>query len=170
MSTLVPRMRTSVERPDWHRSASCRGDGRWFVDRLTKTTAEELRRICRACPVAGECLAEAISLEPVVRTGGVLRVGILGHRAWRRVESVVAELTPVTPADWTALASWIVDGDSDEVEVERVRRRPGVGRRVTAPARRLEPVIGGFPTCCNYDVTTASHAFTRAELVAARSA
>lgn len=162
-------MSVDLERPDWHGSASCRSDGRWLVDKLTRFTAETLREVCRSCPVAGECLAEALDLDPVVRTCGVLRVGILGARAWRPVEALVAEVGPVTAADWTAVAVRVLEGDP-VVRVVRERRRPGVGRRVTKRARRVEPVAGGFPTLWSYDVTPAGEAMTRTAILAARSA
>jgi len=161
-------MAVDIERPQWHSSAACRGDERWLVDRHTTASAEELRRICRGCPTAGECLAEALALEPVVRTCGVLRAGVSGGPAWRRVEALVAELAPATPADWSAFAAWLLDDDLAEVEVVRVRREPRPGRRVTAPVRRLEPASSPLMRLWHYDTTASGQTMTRAELVAAR--
>ena len=61
-------MKVSVVDVEWFSSASCLIDHqhereRWYPDRSTpKTTIEETRRICRRCPVRGECLGWALGV------------------------------------------------------------------------------------------------------------
>jgi WhiB family transcriptional regulator, redox-sensing transcriptional regulator len=49
----------------WQQQASCRGmDGEmWFPvgsDRAALLDAEQAKQVCRCCPVAAECLSEAL--------------------------------------------------------------------------------------------------------------
>lgn len=81
----------------------------------------------------------------MLRTYGVCRVGTIGV-AWRRVEVLVDEFAPVTPADWATLAAWVLDGDVAELVVVRRRRN----RRLIPAPQRVE--------------------MTRVEVLAARSA
>lgn len=65
--------------PAWHAEAACRGDGtdRWFPTvGANHHRLRELRRICAACPVSGECLEEGLNHDHGVwggRSGRELR-------------------------------------------------------------------------------------------------
>ena len=99
-------------RPDWWSLASCLGDGpdEWVVRRGDAPQLRTLRAKCAACPAAGACLEDAMTLDNQTRELGPLRVGTTG-KSWLAVERLVEELQPSTDAEWTVLASWIVDGD-----------------------------------------------------------
>jgi hypothetical protein len=110
--------------PVWWSLASCRGDGAdsWIVERGNPEQLAALRKMCAGCPVSGDCLADAISLEANVRHVGPVRCGITG-RGWHLVEALVAELQPATPEEWSVVAAWCVDGDV---------KKPGRKQTVTA--------------------------------------
>ena len=159
-------MTIALERPSWHEQAACRGDARWLVDdgRVGKGLGP-LRQVCRSCPVAGACLAEALGLPAPMRHAGVLRCGVNGPEAWQYAERVVAELGPVTPEDWSAVATWLLDGDLEDLDPPPVQRcRPATPTRVV-----VAPKAGLFPKLWHYDVVPAGHTFTRAEIVASRT-
>ena len=104
------------ERPDWWRDAACRESdpSEWIVERDRAGQLKTLRQVCARCPVAGECLRDAlVELDPYIRRYGAMRSGITGS-GWSAVEALVAELDPSTPDDWSVLASWCVDGDLRE--------------------------------------------------------
>lgn len=96
--------------PSWWSSAACLGDGAsaWMA-RTGGAGVGELRRTCARCPVAGECLSDAMDLPERLRVLGPMRCGITGVRAWAAVVRLVDELAPTTAEDWRVLAAWLVD-------------------------------------------------------------
>jgi hypothetical protein len=154
-----------VDRPAWHALAACRGDRRWLDDAGRRGLyLEPLRQACRGCPVAGECLREALELPPHIRHAGVLRCGVNGPKAWHLVEAIAAELDPCTSTDWADLATWLLDGDLAELDPQPIEACP----KVAHPVAVVAPIAGRFPTLWNYDPAPAGQAFTKVEILAAR--
>ena len=98
--------------PEWWSLAACRGTDpdEWIVRRGDHPQRSLLLSHCRRCPVAGDCLEEALTLDRDVRHFGAMRCGTSG-RNWLAVEQLVAELEPSTPDEWSVLSAWIVDGE-----------------------------------------------------------
>lgn len=101
------------EPPEWWSLAGCHGEGaaQWTIDRGSNEALTRCKTVCRACPASAECLRDAMSMHVELRRHGPVRCGISGYRSWRRVEAIVTEFAPTTPADWEALAAWALDGD-----------------------------------------------------------
>jgi hypothetical protein len=159
-----------AERPAWHAEAACRGDGRWLADHDDRRgqNLEPLRLLCRACPVAGACLEEAIGLPTPIRHLGVLRAGITGPKAWRFVEAIVADFGPCTATDWADLAAWCVDGDLAELDQPEVTVGIRMPRDDVITVKPPKPP-GVFPTMWHYDPVAAGRGFTRVEITVARA-
>lgn len=121
------RVDTWQARPDWHRSASCRGMGAatWCLSRSDGDgDLEVLRDLCRGCPVSGPCMRYAVTelTMPECRFGPV-RCGV--HPAqWRSVRRLVNALDPQTDDDWDAAADLWLDGASS-VPVPRRLKKAG---------------------------------------------
>jgi WhiB family redox-sensing transcriptional regulator len=66
----LPDLAAFLHRPQWHAAAACRGQGtkRWFVQR--GVTAAAARYFCDRCPVAAECLADALA-QPASTDSGI---------------------------------------------------------------------------------------------------
>lgn len=61
----VPKLRVVPGPGDWARRAACRGRNPdlWFRDEHDQTSYQEARAVCRACPVAQECLTWALDTD-----------------------------------------------------------------------------------------------------------
>lgn len=56
-------MRSIAERdPEWADQAACRGMSDLFFDSSTEAQ-DAARRVCRTCPVLGDCLTDALAIE-----------------------------------------------------------------------------------------------------------
>jgi len=53
-------------RPGWKRDAACSGDERFYDrERATPAVIAHQRRVCGSCPVAADCLLDALAHERV---------------------------------------------------------------------------------------------------------
>lgn len=103
-------------RPEWWSLASCRGTGadRWHVTRTSsrQQLMSDAHQMCSGCPVAGECLRDALGLPRSDRiNSGVIRCGVSGARRWREAEALVADLDPQTDHEWSIAAAAVLDGE-----------------------------------------------------------
>jgi WhiB family transcriptional regulator, redox-sensing transcriptional regulator len=59
--------------PEWHRAAACAdADPNLFHPATNDLLAvAAAKRVCRACPVRGACLADAMAWEPITRRHGI---------------------------------------------------------------------------------------------------
>lgn len=96
--------------PAWWRWASCRGagPGEWLVEQGDVAHLRELRAVCRACPVRGHCLRDALTEPLSHRQVGPVRVGMSG-RSWPNVARSVRLLAPSTPSEWIDVADLVLD-------------------------------------------------------------
>lgn len=104
-----------------------------MIDAGANAKLERLRAVCRACPVAGECLQAAFDMPASDRVYGPVRVGLSGPAGWRRAEVAVEELAPSTADDWAAMADLLLE---PFVLHARPVRRARQGSVDVEPARR----------------------------------
>jgi len=81
-------VRAWLARPSWHRLAACRGVGADVFFPVRGGTFDLARHLCSTCPVAAECLAEALALDEKADEG--FRAGMSARQRRDHRQAVAA--------------------------------------------------------------------------------